>query len=496
MSISYNDIPAKIYVPGIHVEVDNSKANQGLNAGAFKTLITAQKLSTGAAAEHEVKEIFSLQDAIREFGRGSMAANMAEQIFKKSSPSSIYFACFDDDGSDVQASGNIAVTGPATESGTIALLVGGRRVTVSVTSGDTASTIATAIAAVIPADVSGAAKSDLPVTSAVNGGDDSQVDVTARHKGSCGNEINIQHSYYPDEKLPAGVGLTITQLSGGTGEPNYADLWAALDDTHYKLMLIPYTASAVRANVETELEGRANSTRQIPSFAVCSAYRGTLANGQTLVNGENSEFLAIPVIPDIPCPGYEWTAALIKRAAAKAARDPARPFQRTIIDEVLAPKKGLLWSERNALLRDGGTSVDVNDFGEMILDRLVTTYTENSSGAPDESYKDANTLFIAEYIRSTTRNFLLTNYPDYKLAKDGTRFGPGQAVVTPLIIKADMLGLFREWETIGLVEDAKDFLENLVVEIDGTDPNRLNVLLPPNFINQFRVGAIKLQFRR
>jgi phage tail sheath gpL-like len=45
------------------------------------------------------------------------------------------------------------------------------------------------------------------------------------------------------------------------------------------------------------------------------------------------------------------------------------------------------------------------------------------------------------------------------------------------------------------VENGKAFKENLVVERDPNDPNRINVLYPPDLVNQLRIFAVLAQFR-
>jgi Phage tail sheath C-terminal domain len=47
----------------------------------------------------------------------------------------------------------------------------------------------------------------------------------------------------------------------------------------------------------------------------------------------------------------------------------------------------------------------------------------------------------------------------------------------------------------GLVEDLSNFKKHLIVERDSSDPNRLNVLYPPDLINQLRTFAVLAQFR-
>ena len=45
------------------------------------------------------------------------------------------------------------------------------------------------------------------------------------------------------------------------------------------------------------------------------------------------------------------------------------------------------------------------------------------------------------------------------------------------------------------VENLEQFKKDLLVERDATDVNRVNVLPPPDLINQFRVFAGQVQFR-
>jgi phage tail sheath gpL-like len=101
------------------------------------------------------------------------------------------------------------------------------------------------------------------------------------------------------------------------------------------------------------------------------------------------------------------------------------------------------------------------------------------------------TLF---YLRFTVRARIALKFPRHKLANDGTNFSPGQAIVTPNIIRAELITLFQDWELAGLVEDINQFKADLIVERDS-DPNRVNALIPPNCVNQFRVFAAQVQFR-
>ncbi|MNT86118.1 Phage tail sheath protein [compost metagenome] len=67
--------------------------------------------------------------------------------------------------------------------------------------------------------------------------------------------------------------------------------------------------------------------------------------------------------------------------------------------------------------------------------------------------------------------------------------------MTPNVIRGELLAEYAAMEDEGLVENAKAFAANLIVERSATDPNRLNVLLPPDLVNQLRVFAVLAQFR-
>ena len=64
------------------------------------------------------------------------------------------------------------------------------------------------------------------------------------------------------------------------------------------------------------------------------------------------------------------------------------------------------------------------------------------------------------------------------------------------MIKGELLATYRQLERAGIVENYETFLKQyLVVERDASDPNRLNTLFPPDYVNQLRVFAVVNQFR-
>ena len=84
--------------------------------------------------------------------------------------------------------------------------------------------------------------------------------------------------------------------------------------------------------------------------------------------------------------------------------------------------------------------------------------------------------------------------PRFKLADDGFPVQPSTNIATPATVRQEIIALFGLLRDQGLIENLDDFIENLIVERDAADANRVNCLLPANLVNQFRVLAANLQF--
>ncbi|MDC9594875.1 phage tail sheath C-terminal domain-containing protein, partial [Xenorhabdus sp. IM139775] len=142
----------------------------------------------------------------------------------------------------------------------------------------------------------------------------------------------------------------------------------------------------------------------------------------------------------------------------------------------------------------GISTFTVDAGGNVQIERMITMYRQNAFGDPDPSYLDVETIATLSYLRYATRVRITQKYPRHKLANDGTRISAGQAVVTPAVIRTELLALFTEHEFAGLVEDFETFKQTLIVERDQNDRNRLNVRSNPDLVNQFRIYAHAIQF--
>ncbi|MFN0745371.1 phage tail sheath subtilisin-like domain-containing protein, partial [Escherichia coli] len=195
-------------------------------------------------------------------------------------------------------------------------------------------------------------------------------------------------------------------------------------------------------------------------------------------------------------PADELAASRTARAAVFIRNDPARPTQTgELVGMLPAPKgKRFTMTEQQTLLSHGVATAYVES-GVLRIQRDVTTYRKNAYGVADNRYLDSETLHTSAYVLRKLKSVITSKYGRHKLASDGTRFGPGQAIVTPAVIKGELLATYRQLERAGIVENYELFKQYLVVERDASDPNRLNTLFPPDYVNQLRVFAVVNQFR-
>lgn len=493
MPISFNSVPSNLRIPFVAAEFDASKAQQGPSLLSYKALIIGQKLAAGAWAADTLQKVSNVDQVIAGAGRGSMLHRQYLAWSASNKSTETWIGVLADNAGGVAAIGSILVGGPATATGTIALYLGGERITVGVNSGDASTAIATAIGAAINANL------DIPVTASVAS---STVTITFRHKGLAGNEYDVRHSFRDGEALPAGVTLTITAVGTGTPgtlNPVLTNLVAAMTDMWFQIWTHPYTDATSLTAIETELATRWGPMRQQGGLAITSK-SGSFSTLTSLGGGRNSAFSEIVAQagPAPLTPPMEFAAEAAALVAYYGAIDPARPFQTLAMSRAIAPAENDLFdaTERNLFLFDGISPTKRVTGGGVQLERMITTYQTSPSGADDTAYLDATTVLTLIYLRYDFRTRMQTKYPRHKLAGDDVlgRIGSGQAVMTPKLGKAEAVTWFEDMMELGLVEGLEQFKRDLVCERNVSDPNRLDFLLPPDLINQLIVTAVKIQF--
>jgi phage tail sheath gpL-like len=274
-----------------------------------------------------------------------------------------------------------------------------------------------------------------------------------------------------------------------------------MGDKNFEYVALPYTDSTTLLNFENEYgfgdNGRWGWKRQLYGhlFGVKrDTYAGLITWGQTRNSGVTS---VMGVETASPSPTFEWVAAYTAKAQRALINDPARPLQTLSLNGIkLAPLQNRFnIDELNNLATNGIATQKAGSDNQPAIARETTTYQLNLYGFSDDAYELVTTLATLARLIRNQRQALTSKFPRCKLANDGTRFGPGQAIVTPAVIKAELVAEYRQDMWDGLVEDISAFKSHLLVERDPNNPNRVNVLYPPDLINQLRILAVLAQFR-
>lgn len=485
MSISFNAIPIDIRTPGHYIEFDPTRAMQGLPVVRHRVLLISQR---GLAHWNIPMQITSAAHADKLFGPYTIMADMA-RAFKAANPyTELWGVGLSAAGGATLATGTITFAGTATASGSITFHIAGRPFVVPVASGETAATLALRLKTLINADT-------FSIVTATQAAE--VVTVTAAANGETGNYIDMRFGYHATDGLglvPGITSVTIVPMSGGAGNPDITPALNAVGDTHFQTVVMPYLDELNVGRLTNWLADRFGPMVQKEGHAVLG-HTGGMTGAQTLGNAYNSPHLTI--IPGGKSPTNPWVWAAQVAAADAYEPDPARPRQTLPLPSCLPPEMAEQWTreERNVLLYDGCSTYTVQPGNAVQIERLITTYKTNAQGAEDTAYLDIETMRTIAYLRYTVRNRIATRYPRHKLANDGTQYGPGQAIVTPSVIRAELCALFREWESAGLAEGFDQFKRDLIVERNASDPNRVDAVIPPDVVNQFRVFAAAVQFR-
>ena len=489
MPVSMNNIPSDIRVPLFYAEVDNSQANSG--ASSMPRLIVAQ-VNDDATAEEvgQLSLVSSLSLAKSIGGVGSMLAQMYD-TWRRSDPAGEIW-CLPIKGEGVKASGSVTITGAATEAGMLNLYIAGDRVRAVVASGAAPAAVATALAAAVNA-------AGLSVTATAALG---VVTLTCKWSGESGNDIALQLNRLGrnnGEATPAGLTVALSAMASGVGSPDVAEALASLGDEPFEFICSPWadtTSLDAWKGFMDDTSGRWSWAKQLYGH-VYAAKRGTL--GQLVAFGvtRNDQHATVHGF-EAGCPDPFWrvAAAYAARTAVFISADPARPTQTGALTGITPAPAGTRFdqTERQSLLTHGIATAYYGG-GAARIERGITTYQLNAFNQPDDSYLDSETLHQSAYVITYLKSVVTSKYGRHKLADDGTRFGAGQAIVTPNVIRGEMIATYYALERLGIVENADAFAANLIVERSSTNPNRVNVLYPPDLINQLRVFALQYQFR-
>ncbi|ECH0896974.1 phage tail protein, partial [Salmonella enterica subsp. enterica] len=197
--------------------------------------------------------VFSDDEAAVLFGRGSLAHLMAKAAIDASAYLQLQVIGLEEGVAGVAAAGTVALTGPATGSGTLSLWVCDTRLDVAVSTGDSADTLYHVLADAVNATQS------LPVTASVATTGQAPATVTtltltARQKGAWGNDIVLRTAC-----SAPGVTVTLTAMNGGATNPDIQPALDAVFAAGHHIIAVPWTDQTTLQTLREHLKNTGNA---------------------------------------------------------------------------------------------------------------------------------------------------------------------------------------------------------------------------------------------
>jgi len=392
---------------------------------------------------------------------------------------------------------------PATEDGAIHLEIGGQTLTYAVSTGDAHTAISAGIEALLPAH--GVTPNDYPLSASDAAG---TLTLTAKHKGETGNGIDVRDNPLKTaggQKTPAGITVTITPMGQGVAgatNPVLTTAIAAVDGMDFDYIFMPWTDADSLSDYKAMMNDTAGRWyyEKAQYGHVWTSRFGTVAqlgavdpNDQHLtmlaVEGDNTGGSYECHLPNLP----EEVGAAYMGACANSLRvDPALPCQTL---ELVGDAAGLISfrapdkaerfssSERNTLLGGGVATMSYSNQGAIRVERAMTSYTEDAYGNATEL--DVQPLYISAAYLRRMKAAIESDFGRSKITATTTREIEGR-----LVAEHD------EMVALGWVTDTDGFAASITVEVNGTDPNRIDVSAEPDYANQLRVLSFTNNFIR
>src|SRR6185295_13001440 len=351
-------VPTKIFSEAdaiLYSEFNTTLAARGLPANVQEVLIIGQKTSSGSIAEAVPTKIFSEADAILYSGNGSMVHRMVKAAYLANPNLSLSIVNLSDGGSGVAATGTFTITGPATSAGLLTVYIGNEVVTVAIASGDANTAVATALNAAI------GYLPGLPVSGGVSSG---VVTVTAKNKGTVGNQIALAYTC-----TATGIGVTVVAMASGATDPTLQTALTAVYAKRYHIIISPYNnltsdlstlatySGSPVATLKTHVDAVSGATEMRRSRAVI-AQNGSLSLTTTLAGNVNDGRIVLAYLRgtrNTPC---EVAAAF--GATWATMDDPSQQLDFKAVKGLHAPLVTTRFSksEQETLLSGGVTPLE------------------------------------------------------------------------------------------------------------------------------------------
>lgn len=384
MAITFAQIDITDPRPGVLTEF-RAGVPTGAVAAPRRILVLGTAKSGVTGGTGTIVRVGRYSDGHSGWGNGSPIGMMVETALLRHPRAEVYVLALSEHASGTAMSADLVVSGTATASGSVDLLVGGLLVRVPVTTGDASTVVAPAIATAC------GKIARLPVSAT---SDTSTATLTAKWEGESGNDVIIEVL-----SAPAGISVAAPAVTPGTNNPDATAAMAVLQgvDELFSQIACEWNDDTNLDLIEAELARRANANVG-RSGELYVGVRGTKGEMLTWADSRNSQHVCA-----IACgksPSQPWVFAADVAAMRASVSDPTISSLGLAMNAALKPATStsarLSKADRSSLLAAGLSTYYVQPDETLAVERLVSTMTLDSSGNPTLAYQN---IMIQEILR-------------------------------------------------------------------------------------------------
>lgn len=457
------------------------KGTEGVTGGYLPQRIAiVAEANTANQAGLKTKLVFtSAVDVAKEYGYGSPAHLAARRLRGNNDVGGVGTVIYSvpEAGGAIAQEYTITVTGTPSKSATQNIIIAGVTVGFTVNKTDTPAIILAAIKDAVNTNI------NLPtIAGTVSATPD--MPLTAKWKGESSADITVEFS-------GEDVGLTFAAAdsTSGAGSVLPSDALALFGNEWNTTVVNALKATATvldayeayNGNSDTR-NGRYNAENFKPFVTISGTVESDTATLIALTDSRKNEQTNIVM----PCPSALSLPLEIAAVAAfiycpKVQRDPKLDIQDDILLGITGPQDQTVedmnvYNNRDLIVKGGCSTVTFAD-GDYTVKDFVTTYHPDGEEPPQFRYVrdlagiDFNVAYRTLFL---DKAYILgkTILPDSNPSTDPEVIKPNDAKT---VMIQNMIIPFAD---AGIFADSTYSVENVAVEIDGTNPNRLNFRIP------------------
>lgn len=374
----------------------------------------------------------------------------------------------DDDGAGVAATGSITPSGAATGSGSFVVRINNiDSAEFAVASGQS---VATQVASIVTALAS---ELYLPMLGA-NGTTD--VDLTAKWKGSSGNDLFIEVVATSADNT--GVTYAVVQPSGGLINPDTATATNQISQENWYTHVVScfqMSDTALNDDLEDFFEGKWDPLVRTPGFVFVGLDETTVATATALTSPRKAErvisLIAVQGGNDLP---LKIAAEAVREIAVIANNNPPQAYARLKLSGLNPGLDSQQWThtQRDVALKGGVSTTRVLN-GGVTLDKVVTTYAPLGDPAPayrsvEKVWRQMNVIYNLALIFDSDEWSGAPLLPGSQPTTNPTAKTEAMAI-------AEIATMHESLAANAIIVDLAFAKANISAVIDSVNPDRINI---------------------